>query len=143
MLFYGESRRLPSLNGVARGTFASIRTLDELPVVRIGFVAVRALGEWQWLFEVAAGVALRTADAGMLAFQQILRLRVIEALVHRLQRNLPPPAGVMARLASLGSETAVMRILVTVGTLGERNPCVSRLAICAIHVTLGALHLSM
>src|SRR5579859_7711314 len=81
VLLHRKGRRLPSLYRVTRGTFAGIRPFDELPVVRIGFVAVRALGECQGLFEVAIRVALRAADCGMLAFQGILRPGVIEALI--------------------------------------------------------------
>ena len=96
VLFYRESRRPPSLYGVTRGTLASIGPFGELPAVRVGLVAVRALAEYQRFFEVSAGVALPAIQAGVLAFQRILRLRVIEALIHRLQRDLFPSARAMA-----------------------------------------------
>lgn len=48
----------------------------------------------------------------------------------------------MARLASL-RKAAVVRILMAIGALAERNTYILRLAVCAICVALGALHLGM
>lgn len=48
----------------------------------------------------------------------------------------------MTRLAAL-RETAVMRILMAVGTLIERNAYVLRLSVGSIGVALGALHLQV
>jgi|SRR5579859_817753 len=48
----------------------------------------------------------------------------------------------MARLASLG-KAAVVRILVAIGALVERNTHVLRLAVGTVRVALGALHLGM
>ena len=73
VLFERECRRLPSLDVVARSTVASIRTLGKLRVVRIRLVAIHALRELQRLFEVATGMALRTIDRGVLAFQREFR----------------------------------------------------------------------
>ncbi len=85
-------------------------------------------------------MTLRAIDTRMLAFQRILRLRVIEPPVHRLQRNFLPPAGVVARLAAL-RKAAMVRILVAVRALIERNAHILRLAVGAVGVALRALHL--
>lgn len=137
-----EGRRLPSLDGMARSTLPAAFPLGKLPAVRIQLVTVHALLKCQRLFEVAVGVALHTSHAPMLAFQRKLRLGVVEALVDRLQRHLLPSSRVMARLAAL-RETSMMRVLVTVGALTERNPHVLRLSVGAVRMTLGALHLQM
>ena len=142
MLLHRECRRLPSLHGVAGSALAAVGTLGKLAVVRIGLVAIHALLERQRLLEIAIGVALRAIDAGVLAFERKLRLRVVEALVHRLQRNLLPSARAVARLAAL-REAAVVRIFVAIGALVERNAHVLRLAVRAVGVALGALHLGM
>ena len=101
VLFHRERRRLPSLDGVTGGALATARTLGELAVVRIGLVAIHALLEYQRLLEIAVGVALGAVDAGVLALERKLGLRVVEALVDGLQRNFLPAAGVVAGLTSL------------------------------------------
>ncbi len=128
VLFHRERRGLPSLHGVAGRALAAVRTLGELPVVRIGLVAIHALRESHRLLEISTRMALRAIDADVLAFQRELGLRVIEALAHRLQRNLLPSARAVAGLATL-REAAVVRILVAIGTLVERDAGVLRLAI--------------
>jgi len=142
VFLHREDRRLPSLDGMARSALPTVFPLGKLPAVRIRLVTVRTLLEYQRLFKVAVGVALCTSHAPMLAFQRKLRLGVIEALVDRLQRHLLPPSCVMARLAGL-RETPMMRILVAVGALAERNPHVLRLSVRSVRMTLGALHLQM
>lgn len=113
MLFHREGRWLPPLNIVARLTLATVRPLLELPFVRIGFVAIHALGEGQRLLEIAIRVALGAVHADMLPLQRELCFRVIEELVHRLQRNLLPTARVVAGLATL-RKARLMRISVAV-----------------------------
>ena len=142
VLLHRKGRGLPSLHRVAGGALPAVRTLGKLPVVRIGLVAVHAFLEHQRLFEIAAGVALGAIDAGVLAFQRKFGLGVVEAFVDRLQRNLLPPARAVARLAAL-REASVVRVLMTVGALVERNAHVLWLAVCSIRVALGALHLGM
>ena len=142
MLLHRKGRGLPSLHGVAGSALPAVRTLGKLPVVRIVLVAVHALLEHERLFEIAAGVALGAIDAGVLAFQRVFGLGVVEAFVDRLQRNLLPPVRAVARLAALW-EAAVMRVPMTVGALVERNAHVLWLAVCSIRVALGALHLGM
>jgi len=141
VFFHGEKGRLPSLYVVAGRTFAAILTLDELPVMSI-LVAIRALLEWDLLLEIAVGVALGAIDSEVLALERVLGLGVIESLVHGLQVDPLPSAGIVAGVATL-RETAVVRILVTIGALAEWNANVFRLAIGTVGVTLGALHLRM
>jgi len=87
-------------------------------------------------------VALGTIHRGVLALQRELSLRMIEALVDRLQRNLFPPARTVAGLAAL-REAPVMRVFVAIGALAKRNAHVLRLAVWSIRMALGALHLGM
>lgn len=105
-------------------------------------MAVHALGEHQRFFKIAIGMALSAVDTRVLSFQRKLRFRVIEALIHRLQGNLLPPAGVVTGLTSL-RETAVVGILMAVGTLIEWNAYVLRLPVWPIGVALRALHLQV
>src|ERR1700757_3460680 len=104
MLLYREGRRFPPLYLVARGALASIRALKELAVMGV-LVAIGALGERDLFLEVAIGVALGTLDFRMLSFERIFRLRVVEALIHVLQRYLFPASRCMAGRAGL-RETA-------------------------------------
>jgi len=141
VFFHGEKGRLPSLHVVAGRALTAILTLDELTVMSI-LVAIRALLEWDLLLEIAVGVALGAIDAEVLALERVLGLGVVESLVHGLQVDPLPPAGIVAGVATL-RETAVVRILVTIGALAEWNANVFRLAIGTVGVTLGALHLRM
>jgi len=134
---------LPAVNRVARGAFSGVRTLGKLAIVGISFVAIHAPLEYQRLLKIAVSVALGTIHTGVLAFQWKLCLRVIKSLVQRLSGDLLPTAGVVAGLAGLPDEASAMRVFVTVRALGERNPCVLRLAIGSVGVTLCALHLSV
>jgi len=110
--------------------------------VRIGFVAIHALLEYERFLEISVEVALRAIDAGVLAFKRELGLGMIEALVHGLERNLLPSAGTVARLAAL-REAPMVRIFVTIGTLIEGNTNVLRFAVGSIHVAISALYLRM
>ena len=127
---------------MAGGALSALGALRELPIVRIGLVAVHAFLERERPFEVSVGVALGAIDAGVLAFERKLRLGVIETLVDSLEGKFLPPARVVARLAAL-REAAMMRVLVTVGALVERNTHILRLAVRPIGVALGALDLGM
>lgn len=127
---------------MAGGALSAVGALRELPIVRIGLVAVHALLERKRLFEVSVGVALGTIHANVLAFQRELGLGVVEALIDCLKRNLLPPARVVAGLAAL-REAAMMRVFVTIGALVERNAHVLRLAVRPVGVALGALYLGM
>jgi len=143
VFLHREGGRLPSFDRMTGGALASVRALGELPVVRIGLVAIHALREDKRLLEVSTGMALGTVDRNVLALERELRLEVIEALVHRLHRDLLPSARVVARLAGLAAKAAAVRIFVAVGALVERNANILRLAIGSIDMTLGALHLGV
>jgi len=127
---------------VAGGALSAVGAIRELPIVRIGLVAVPAFLERQRLFEVSVGVALGTIDTGVLAFQRKLGIRVVETFVDSLERNFLPPARVVARLAAL-REAAMMGVVVTIGALVEGNAHVLRLAVRPVGVALGALYLGM
>ena len=142
VFLHGKRRGLPALHVVAGSALPAVRTLGELPVVRIGLVAVHALLEYQGLFEISVRVALGTIHSRVLALQRELGLRMVEALVDRLQRNLLPPARTVAGLAAL-REAPVMRVFVAIGALVKRNAHVLRLAVWSIGMALGALHLGM
>lgn len=138
----GESRRLPSVHGMAPGTLAAAGAPGELPVVGIGLVAIHALLEGQRLLEISASVALRAIDGGVFSLQRIFRFGVIETLVNRRKGNLFPAGGIVAGLAALG-EAAVMGIAVAVGALVEGKAGVARFAILPRRVALGARDLGM
>lgn len=110
--------------------------------MRIWLVAVHTFCERERLLEIAIGVALSALDPGVLALQREFCLRVVEALVDRLQRNLLPPGGAMAGLAGL-REAAVVRIVMAIRALIECDPGVLRLSIGSVGVALRTLHLSM
>ena len=67
---------------------------------------------------------------------------MIKALVHTLQRNLLPTDSAVAGLARL-REAAVVRILVAIDALFERNARILGLAVGSVGVALGALYLRM
>ena len=96
VFFHREGGRLPALHGMAGGALNSGGTLGKLAFMGIRRVTVRALAEAQRLLEIAVGVALLAPHGGVLAFQRIFGLRVIEVLSHGLQRDLLPSARRMA-----------------------------------------------
>ena len=126
---------------MAGGTLASIGTLGELAIMGV-LVAARALLERDRFLEVAVGVALAAVDEGMLAFQGVFRLRVVETLVDVLQRDLLPSGSTMAGRARL-RETAVVWVLVAVGAQVEGNARILRLAVGTASMALLAFHLCM
>jgi len=142
MFFHPERCRLESLDVVAGGALAFIRTLHELPVVFV-FVAVEAVLKSQRLLEIAARVATQTIHRLVLSFQWIFRFGVIEALIYRCQRDSFPTGGVVARLAGLLRKAAVMRIGVAICAGVECQPHVARLVVRAGRMTLRACHLRM
>lgn len=142
VFLHGEQRRLPALHVVARSAFATIGMLGKLSIVRIGLVAIHALGKRQRFLEIAVDVALCAIYGCMFSQQRELGLRMVKVLAHCLERNLLPSAGVMTGLATL-REAAMMRILVAIRALVERNTRILRFAIRSISVALGAFHLSV
>ena len=128
VLFHRKGRWLPSFDRVARSAFSTVSALGKLAIMRIRLVAIHAFLEDQRLFEISVRMALGAIDGGMLAFQGKLGLRMVEALVNRLQRNFLPSARVVARLAAL-RKVSVVWILVAIGTLVKGNAYVLRLAV--------------
>ena len=109
MLFNAECSGLKCLNVVTRRALPFVGALRKLPVVLV-LVAVKAMLEGQRLLEIARGVATQTIHRLVLAFERILGFRMIEALVHCLERHSFPTSGVVARLTTLLGEAAMMRI---------------------------------
>jgi len=105
-------------------------------------VAIHALLESEGLFEVSVGMTLGAVHTDVLAFERELGFRVVEPFIHRLDGNLLPAVRVVTGLAALG-EAAVMRVLVAIRALVERNSDILRLAISAVGVALGTFHLGM
>ena len=81
MLLHREQRRLPSLHVVARGAFAAVGALHELPVVCV-FMTVYAFLEGKLFLKITTGMTLRAIDTGVFAQQRKLSLRVIEVLAY-------------------------------------------------------------
>ena len=127
---------------MALRALSMLRTLHELPVVRIRLVTIHAFCKYQRLLEISARMALGTIDRGVFALKRVLGLRVIEALIDCLQRDFFPTARTVAGLATL-RKASVVRILVAIGTQIKWNANILRLAVGAVDVALGALHLGM
>ncbi len=73
MIFDGKRRWLETFDRVAAGTFSAVCTGLELAFVRI-LVAVSALREWRWCFEISVCVAVSTSHRRVLAKQRIFCL---------------------------------------------------------------------
>ena len=121
------------------GAFAAIGPLRELAGVFV-LVAVHALSEGKRLLEVAIRVAEQAIYGLMLAQQRVLGLGMIEVGSQGRTRDLLPAAGVVARLASLRGEAALVRISVTVRAFAEGQACITGLAFGIVGVALLALH---
>src|ERR1700680_3723841 len=137
-----ERRRFPSIHRVAGRALAMIGPACELPGMRIGLVTVHTPLEGEGFLEISASVTLRAINAGVLSLQRKLCLRVVEAFIHRVERNLLPSPGAMAGLAAL-RKTSMMRILMAIRTLVEWDSRVSRLGLRARRMTFRARNLSM
>jgi hypothetical protein len=70
--------RYPTFNFMATLTLPAIGALQELPAVRIGRVAIRALGKGYRRFEIRTLVATQARNSDMLSQQRELCLGVIE-----------------------------------------------------------------
>lgn len=86
--------------------FTFFRTRRKLALVRIGLVAVHALGERQGLFEVAIQVACGAADLDMHSEKRVLRLGMVE---FKGRQEFLPTGGCVACFAAL-LERALVRI---------------------------------
>ncbi len=74
VLRHPESRRLESVDGVASVALATVRTRDELAIVRIFFMAISAVRKRNGCFEVGTFVARIASQRCMLAQQRVTRL---------------------------------------------------------------------
>jgi len=128
VVLHRELRRFPSIHGVTRGALSSTRSLRELPIVGIGFVAIHALLKSQGFLEISTAVTLNAVHRRMFSQQRIFRFRVIETLADRSGRNLLPASSVVAGVAAL-RETSAMRVSVTIRTKREGYPGVTRLVV--------------
>lgn len=121
------SRWAPALNRVATLASAAVGALQELPLMRIGLVAIRAIDVRNRDFEIGALVAGHTRHFNVLAQQRELGLRVIEG---RGEGRFLPRESAVAGVACL-LEFALVRVAMASGAGGELQPCVSWQAIGA------------
>lgn len=63
---------------MAFGTLAFLRTMGELPFVRIGLMTVRAIGKGQRPLEIAAQVALGTSNFRVQSEERIFGFGMVE-----------------------------------------------------------------
>ena len=137
-----ECRRLEAVHGMAGRALHTSGPFGELAAMRIGLVAIHALGEGDRLLEISACMASRTIHSRVFPLQRILGFRMIEVPIHRNQRNSLPAFGVMARLTAL-RKTAVVHVRMAIRTLGKRYARIARLGVGARRVALFTLHLGM
>lgn len=135
----GEDGGIPTLHGVAAFATAAISALGELPLVRIGLVAVSAGVMRNRRFEIAALVTAYARNIDMLALQREVCFGVVEFLGEA--RLLPGGCGV-ARVATL-LECPLVRVPMAVGAVCELEPGVARLVISAGRVTALAKYVAM
>src|SRR5207302_10448067 len=140
LFFHSISRRPGGVQSVTGGAFDSPRSFHELAVVHV-LVAVDAFLESQRLLEVSLEVALRTFNRLVFAEQGIFRFGMVEFFVDGLQRAAFPAARIVAGLASLLLEAALVRISVAIVALAEGQTGPTRLIIRSGSVALLASHL--
>jgi len=142
VIFRRKGRGFEAVDGVASGALRSLRLLGELAIMRVGLVTIHAGSKRDGLFEISTGMAKRAVHDHVLSLQRVLRLGVIEVLIHHRQGNPLPTRGAVAGLAAL-REAAMMRIRMAIGALRERQSCVPRFAVGAGGMALFTLHLRM
>ena len=96
----------PALHGVATLAPAAVRAFQELPAVRIGIVAIGAIGKGHGGLEVGALVAAQARHIEVFSQQWVAGLRVIEG---GNERGFLPCRSIVAGIATL-RELAFMRI---------------------------------
>ena len=97
MLLNSKSGRFESLNVVTGRAVSFVRAANKLAVVLI-FVAVETMLKRERFLKVAAGMASQAIHRLVLTFERIFGLRVVKALVYRLQRDSLPAGGVVTGL---------------------------------------------
>jgi len=115
VFLHAKMRWLPALDGVALRALALARARLELALVRIGRVAIYALGKGQRLFEIASGVAVAAADFQVSPEERVLCFRMVE--LHRRIHFFPTGRRVTGLACSL--ERALVRIGVAVDASAE------------------------
>ena len=132
MICSSKCRGGPAFDRVATLATASVGAPEELSPVRIGIVAVGAVGEGDGSLEVGTFVAGNARYRDVLAEQRKLCLRVVEG---RGEGGTLPTESIVAGVASL-LELAFVRVGVAGRAGGERDAGVTRLAIGAGCVAL-------
>jgi hypothetical protein len=141
VLLQVELRGFEAVDGMACRTLDAGGSLGKLAVVNV-LVALRTLLEDEWLLEIASLVAGQAIDGLVLSQQGISGFGVVEFLVDVFQRNPFPPAGAVARLASL-RKTSFVRIAMTVGALAKNKAYVTRLVVRTRRMALLTIDLRM
>jgi len=126
---------------VAGRAFDSAGAFRKLSLMLVG-MAIRAVGEGEWLFEVAFAMAGGAVDLQVLSQQWVFRLGVVKTPVQRGRGDDLPSTCVVAGSTGLG-KAAFVRIGMAIGTFAEREPLKTRLLIRARRVALLAFHLCM
>ena len=111
MLFNAECGGLPAIDVVTLCAFTLLRARVELAFMRIGFMAIVAIGERDFLLEIIFKVTGVAGHGGMLAEQRIFGLGVVEIVTGK--HGFPTACGV-AGIASL-LELATVGIQVAIG----------------------------
>lgn len=137
MLFHSEGRWLPPAHVVAGSTFVLVGPFRKLSIMRIGFVTIDAFRKNQRFLKVPIRVALRAVHSRMFSIERELCFRMVEALIHRAERNLLPTRGAVAGRAAL-RKTSTMWVFVAVRAQVERDTRIARLVVRARRMALGA-----
>ena len=124
------------------GTLNAAGPFRKLPIV-IVLVAIGAFREGKLFFEISFYVAGLAFHRGVLAFQRIFGLGVIEGVVESAGGDSFPTTSVMAGLATLVLEASFVRIRVAVVALAEGQSPITRRALRIRSVALFAFHLLM
>lgn len=129
MFLEAERRRFEAVQIVTGRALPCVITFGELTAVRIGRVAVGALGECQRFLEVALSMTEHAIHGLVLADQWIFGFGVVKALRESGGLHALPTASGVTGLAALLLEAAVMRIAVAIRALAKLQACPSRLVI--------------
>jgi len=106
VFLHTKLRWLPAFDRVAFRTLSLARPRLELPFVRIGSMAIRALSKGQRLLEIASGVAVAATDFQMHSQKRVLCFRMVE--LHRRIHFFPTGCRMAGFARSL--ESALVRI---------------------------------
>ena len=113
MLFHAKLRWLPALNGVALRTLSLARPRLELPLMRVGGVAIHALGKGHLLLKITRGVAVATSNFHMRAQERIFCFRMVE--LHRRIHFFPTVRRMAGFARSLEGPLVRIRMAIDAG----------------------------